>query len=80
MADRDPVVTPPTAMALAALVQFEAELRRKSGVPELLYHVANDSRRVLEHDQLFVLGTRLIGERMKILAYPGLLPWMRRPR
>jgi multidrug resistance efflux pump len=60
-------------MALAALVQFEAELRRKSGVPELLYHVANDSRRVLEHDQLFVLGTRLIGERMKILAVSGVV-------
>jgi multidrug resistance efflux pump len=71
MSDSDPAA--PQALALARLVQFEAELRRKSTVAELLYYVANDSRNVLIHDQLFVLGERLIGERMKVLAASGVV-------
>jgi multidrug resistance efflux pump len=77
MADSDPLIPAATASqpvhALAALVQFEAELRRKASVPELLYYVANDSRRVLDHDQLFVLGAHVFGERMKVLAASGVV-------
>jgi multidrug resistance efflux pump len=71
MAESDPAATP--ALALASLIQFEAEMRRKRSVAELLYYVANDSRRTLNHDQLFVLGERLVGERMKVLAASGVV-------
>lgn len=73
LADNDHLPGTAAAAALASLVQFEAEMRRKGSLAELTYFVANESRRVLEYDQLFVFSERLVGERMKIVAASGVV-------
>ncbi len=55
-----PAVPAPDASILAALLQYEGDLRRQPSVDELLYFIANESRRVLGYEQMFVLrGGRL---------------------
>ena len=50
------------AGALAELLQFEGELRRAGEVMELLFVLANETRRVVPYDQLFVMrAARLAG-------------------
>ena len=49
------------AEKLAALLQFEAEIRRQQSVSELHYLIANESRRILEYGQLFVLRQAMAG-------------------
>lgn len=46
---------------LAALLQYEAELRRQSEVAELVYFIANETRRLVPYDQCFVLRRALLG-------------------
>ncbi|MGG6499317.1 UNVERIFIED_CONTAM: hypothetical protein NY603_41000, partial [Bacteroidetes bacterium 56_B9] len=52
----------------AELVQYEAEVRRQSDVPALLYFVANESQRLLAYDQLFVLRAGSIRDRLEIVT------------
>jgi Barrel-sandwich domain of CusB or HlyD membrane-fusion len=47
---------------LADLLQFEGDLRRQATLPELLYFVANDARRIVAHDQMFILRQSRLGE------------------
>jgi Biotin-lipoyl like/HlyD family secretion protein len=55
-----PAATAPDASILAALLQYEGDLRRQQSVDELLYFIANESRRVLGYEQMFILrGSRL---------------------
>lgn len=56
------------AAGLAELVQYEAEVRRQSDVPALLYFVANESQRLLAYDQLFVLRAGSIRDRLEIVT------------
>jgi Barrel-sandwich domain of CusB or HlyD membrane-fusion len=58
----------PESATLAALLQFEAEVRRQPTEAELVYHVANESRRILPYDQMFVLRRARIGEGHHVIA------------
>ena len=40
---------------LAELLRFEGDVRRQASVDELVYFVANESRSLIEYDQMFVL-------------------------
>jgi hypothetical protein len=53
---------------LAALLQFEAELRRQPSIPELIYFLANESRRLLDYDQMFVLRQALVNARQQVVG------------
>lgn len=64
--------TTPDSARLAALLQFEAEVRRWPSVPELVYHVANESRRILDYDQMFVLRRSRIGDGYQVIAASSL--------
>jgi multidrug resistance efflux pump len=58
----------PDAAGLAALLQFEGEVRRWLTVPELVYHVANETRRIVGYDQMFVLRQARIGSGFRVIA------------
>jgi hypothetical protein len=58
----------PAQPTLADLLQFEGELRRLATVPELIYYVANETRRIVDHDQLFILRQARLGDAMKVEA------------
>jgi hypothetical protein len=51
---------------LAALLQFEADIRRQATLPELQYLVANEARTILPYGQLFILRRANIGEGFKV--------------
>lgn len=59
---------PPDQGSLAALLQFEAELRRWPTVAELVYHIANETRRIIAYDQMFVLRHARIGDGFQVIA------------
>ena len=63
-----PNIVPPEQASLAALLQFEAEVRRQSTEAELVYHVANESRRIVGYDQMFVLRHARIGDGFHVIA------------
>lgn len=63
---------PPDQGSLAALLQFEGELRRWRTVPELIYYIANETRRIVAYDQLFVLRHARLGETLKVEAASSL--------
>lgn len=63
---------PPDQGSLAALLQFEGELRRWPTVPELVYHIANETRRIIAYDQMFVLRLARIGEGFHVIAASSL--------
>lgn len=53
---------PAVQPTLADLLQFEGEMRRQATVPELLYFIANIARRIVDHDQMFILLQPRLGE------------------
>ncbi len=63
---------PPDQASLAALLQFEGDVRRQSSVPELIYHVANEGRRIVHYDQMFVLRQARIGDGFRVMAASSL--------
>ncbi|MBD2840634.1 efflux RND transporter periplasmic adaptor subunit [Erythrobacter rubeus] len=54
--------SPGDAKTLAVLLQFEADIRRQSTLPELQYLVANEARAILPYGQMFVLCKATLGE------------------
>ena len=52
----------PEQGSLPALLQYEGEVRRQATVPELVYHIANETRRITAYDQMFVLRHARVGE------------------
>ncbi len=56
----------PDAAKLAALLQFEADIRRLETVEELQYFVANEARQVLPYGQMFVLRQARIGQGFEV--------------
>jgi hypothetical protein len=67
-----PAAMVPDASILAALLQYEGELRRQPSVDELLYFVANESRRVLGYEQMFILRTSRMGDAMHVVCASSL--------
>ena len=63
---------PPDQASLAALLQFEGEARRQGSVAELQYHVANETRRIIAYDQMFVLRQARIGDAFHVVAASSL--------
>jgi multidrug resistance efflux pump len=63
-----PRAVPPEQSSLAALLQFEGEVRRQPTEIELVYHVANESRRILPYDQMFVLRHARIGDGYRVIG------------
>lgn len=53
---------------IAHLLQFEAEMRRFGTVPELGYFLANETRRVVPYDQMFVVRRARLGEGFRVEA------------
>lgn len=60
------------AGALAELLQFEAEIRRPGEVMELLFLLANDTRRVIAYDQLFVMRQARVAGGFEVVAVSSL--------
>jgi Barrel-sandwich domain of CusB or HlyD membrane-fusion len=56
-----PRATPPEQASLAALLQYEGEIRRQASVNELVYFIANETRRIVAYDQMFVLRQPRMG-------------------
>jgi Barrel-sandwich domain of CusB or HlyD membrane-fusion len=54
--------------SLAALLQYEGEMRRQGSVDELLYFIANESRNILPYDQMFILREAMVGEGFHLAA------------
>jgi Biotin-lipoyl like/HlyD family secretion protein len=67
-----PAAPVPDASILAALLQYEGDLRRQPSVDELLYFIANESRRVLGYEQMFILRGSRMGERMHVACASSL--------
>jgi multidrug resistance efflux pump len=63
-----PRAVPPEQASLAALLQFEGDVRRQPTEVELVYHVANESRRIVAYDQMFVLRHARIGDGYHVMA------------
>jgi biotin carboxyl carrier protein len=64
-----PAASQPT---LADLLQFEGDLRRQATVPELLYFIANETRRIVQHDQMFILRQARLGDGFTVQAISSL--------
>lgn len=60
------------AKSLADLLQFEADIRRQREVAELQYFVANETRRIVDYDQLFILRRARIGQGFEVSAVSSL--------
>lgn len=56
----------PTTAITQRLLQFEAEIRDQASDMELLYHIANESRSLLNFDQAFVLKRQGAVDDMKV--------------
>ncbi len=54
--------------SLATLLQYEGELRRQPTVSELVYFAANETRKIVEYDQMFVLRRARTGSRYHVIA------------
>ncbi|ARU86674.1 efflux RND transporter periplasmic adaptor subunit [Pseudomonas sp. M30-35] len=80
MAEADPIIKRPDGTAssgageggLAALLQYEAELRRHAEVPALHYFLANESGRVVGYDQLFIMRRSRFGSGFEIVTVSSL--------
>ena len=62
----------PDPASLAALLQYEGEVRRQSSEAELRYFVANETRKLVPYDQMFVLSPASIGEGWHVVTASSL--------
>jgi multidrug resistance efflux pump len=62
----------PDTSGLAQLLQFEGEARRHASVNELVYFMANETRRIVGYDQMFVLREARMGAGFHVLAASSL--------
>ena len=58
--------------SLVQLLQFEGDIRRPKEVMELLFLLANDTRRVVPYDQLFIMRQARIGSGFEVAAVSSL--------
>jgi multidrug resistance efflux pump len=61
-------VDQPDPASLAALLQYEGDIRRQASVDELIYFIANESRRIVAYDQMFVLREAMAGEGFRVVG------------
>ncbi len=66
-----PVENADSAM-LAGLLQYEGDVRRQGGVPELLYYVANETRRVVPYAQMFILRQARLNDGFHVVCASSL--------
>jgi multidrug resistance efflux pump len=57
-----PRAVSPDQASLAALLQYEGDMRRQASVNELVYHIANETRRIVAYDQMFILRQPRMGD------------------
>lgn len=57
---------PSVQPTLANLLQCEGEMRRQATVPELLYFIANETRQIVQHEQMFILLQPRLGDVLKV--------------
>ncbi len=67
-----PRAVPPDQASLIALLQLEADLRRQASEMELVYFLANESRRLFDYGQMFVLRLSRLGDSFRIIAASSL--------
>jgi len=63
---------PSDQASLVALLQLEADLRRQASEMELVYFLANESRRLFDYGQMFVLRLPRMGDGFRIIAASSL--------
>jgi multidrug resistance efflux pump len=61
-------VAQPDTSSLAALLQYEGDVRRQASVNELVYFTANETRHITAYDQMFVLREARIGEGFHVVG------------
>jgi hypothetical protein len=61
-------VDQPDPASLAALLQYEGDVRRQASVDELIYFIANESRRIVQYEQMFVLREAMAGEGFRVVG------------
>ncbi len=61
-------VEQPDPSSLAALLQFEGDVRRQASVDELLYFITNESRRIVQYDQMFVLREAMVKDGFRVIG------------
>lgn len=57
---------------LAALLQFEGEVRRQQSITELQFHTANEARRIVDYEQMFVLRRARLGDGYHVVCVSSL--------
>lgn len=62
----------PKVDGLAELLRYEGDVRRQSSVDELVYFVANESRSLIDYDQMFVLRRAMVREGFSVHAASSL--------
>jgi HlyD family secretion protein len=77
----DPVIQHPAVLqraaqpeqaSLAALLQYEGDIRRQASVNELVYFIANETRRIVAYDQMFVLRQAALGKGYNVVGASSL--------
>jgi hypothetical protein len=77
----DPVIQHPAVLqraaqpeqaSLAALLQYEGDIRRQASVNELVYFIANETRRIVAYDQMFVLRQPALGKGYNVVGASSL--------
>jgi multidrug resistance efflux pump len=61
-------INQPDPSSLAALLQFEGDIRRQASVDELIYFIANESRHIVQYDQLFVMREAMLGRGFHVVG------------
>ncbi|GGE97069.1 efflux RND transporter periplasmic adaptor subunit [Sphingomonas prati] len=67
-----PRTAPGDSASLVALLQYEADLRRQATEIELIYFLANETRRLIDYGQLFVLQIPRVRDAMQVVTASGL--------
>jgi hypothetical protein len=62
----------PEQASLAALLQYEGDIRRQASVNELVYFIANETRRIVAYDQMFVLRQAALGKGYHVVGASSL--------
>jgi multidrug resistance efflux pump len=62
----------PDNPGLAELLRYEGDVRRQASVEELVYFVANESRSLVNYDQMFVLRRALVRDGFAVQAASSL--------
>jgi multidrug resistance efflux pump len=62
----------PDPASLAALLQYEGEVRRQSSELELRYFIANETRKLVPYDQMFIVSHGRVGDGWHVVTASSL--------